>query len=115
MPIDLLFAGVPTAGYLAAVEWYERFFGRPADVLVKDDECMWRVVGEGWLYVVADAARAGNALVTVLVADLEAQLDELRSRGFEPGEIETAPGKFRRTLLLDPDGNRVAVAQPLGS
>ena len=36
-----------------------------------DNEAMWQVADRGWIYVVGDTNRAGNALLTLLVDDLE--------------------------------------------
>jgi hypothetical protein len=111
--IRYLFAGIPVSDYGDAVGWYERLFGRSADVIVKDDECMWQVVDAGWVYVVADAERAGHALVTILVQDLPLHVAGLEARDIEIGEMETVPGKFRRSIVSDRDGNRIAFAQAL--
>ena len=43
----------------------------PADHRPTDDETVWQIVGPGWIYVVRDPGRAGNALVTMLVENLE--------------------------------------------
>jgi catechol 2,3-dioxygenase-like lactoylglutathione lyase family enzyme len=93
--ITHLFAGVPVSDFDAAVAWYERLLGRPPDVLPHASEAMWHLVGEGSIYVVLDAQRAGSALVTLAV-------DDLAERPTEPG-----PGGLRTTVLDDPDGNRI--------
>jgi hypothetical protein len=111
--IEHVFAGVPTSDYAAALPWYTRLFGRPPDVIVKEDESMWELASGTWVYVVADPGRAGNALLTVMVDDLDAHVAALRERGAEPGAIETTRGKFRRSELNDPDGNQIAFAEAL--
>ena len=70
-PMDVLFAGVATADFAAAVPWYERLMGRPADVIAHEFEVMWRITDGGWLYLVLDPPRAGQALVAFAVPDLE--------------------------------------------
>jgi predicted enzyme related to lactoylglutathione lyase len=53
----------------------------------------------------------GSAQVLMVVADVHAARDELRSRGLEVGEVETLPwGSF--VFFADPDGNRWSVQQP---
>ena len=42
---------------------------------------MWWVAETAWLYVVVDGDRAGNGLVALSVADLDATLAELGRRG----------------------------------
>ena len=61
MPIEHVLAVVPVADFDAAHEWYERFFGRPADNLPMEGRLVeWRVTGSGWVQVTSDAARAGQ-------------------------------------------------------
>ena len=52
--IGVVFTGVAVADFEPAVAWYRRLFGRPEDIVVKDDEVMWRITDTAWLYVVAD-------------------------------------------------------------
>jgi predicted enzyme related to lactoylglutathione lyase len=108
------FAGVPVADYPAALPWYERLFGRPPDFFPNDNEAVWKVAGNGWIYLVGDAERAGWALLTILVEDLDEQLAGLEARGLAPGEIDTVPGAVRRSAITDPEGNKVTFGQPLG-
>lgn len=108
----MLFAGVPVANFNSASAWYERFFGRPPDVVPSPGrEVMWQVAEDGWIYVVVDPERAGNALATVSVDDLEARVAELAGRGIAAGPIEQqAPGAFKAEVE-DADGNRIGLAQ----
>jgi predicted enzyme related to lactoylglutathione lyase len=114
MAIDFLFAGIPVADFDAARPWYERLVGRAPDMLPKEGEACWQLTETGWIYVVADADRAGHALVTVLVDDLDAHLAGMAERGIETGPIETIPGPVRRTEVVDPEGNRIQFGQPPG-
>jgi predicted enzyme related to lactoylglutathione lyase len=102
------------ADYEAALPWYERLFGGPADFFPHSTEAVWRAAGNGWVYVVEDPERAGRALLTLLVDDLDEQLAGLAERGLEPGPIDTLPGKVRRAAIADPDGNRISFGQPAG-
>ena len=115
MAITYLFAGVPVADYDAARPWYERLIGRAPDMLPHDREAAWQLSETGWIYVVADAERAGRALVTVLVDDLDAHLAGMAERGIACEPIEILPGKVRRTAVVDPEGNRIAFGQPLAA
>ena len=38
-----LFAGIPVTDYVAALPWYERFFGRQPSFLPNDIEAVWEV------------------------------------------------------------------------
>lgn len=110
--IEHVFAGIAITDYQASLEWYETLFGRAPDVVVVEGrEAMWQLADKAWLYIVRDADRAGKSLFTILVSDLEASLSALRTRGMELPEIETEPGKFRRAVMIDPDGNTIAFGQ----
>lgn len=105
---ELLFAGVPVADFAAAVDWYGRLFGRPADVVVAEAEVMWRVAPTGWVYVIADPGHAGHALVTISVSDLDEAIAELDARGITPNAVEVIDGAGRKAPVTDPDGNTIA-------
>src|SRR4051794_20102860 len=115
MAVTYFFAGVPTAGYDAALPWYERLFGRPPDFSPKEGEGCWRVGEGGWVYLVQDERRAGRALLTVLVDDLDAQLAELAARGLDAGPVETIEGAVRRVRIEDPEGNSITFGEVPGA
>ncbi len=115
MPNEVLFAGIPVADFDAAVPWYERVFGRAADIIVNEDEVMWQLATAGWLYVVRDERNAGHALVALAVPDLNATLAAMESRGIRSAVIEEAGESGRKARVLDPEGNTLAfieVEQP---
>ena len=104
MAVQHVFAGIPVADYASARDWYERLFGRPPDLVPNETEAAWQLSETAWVYVVADADRAGDALLTVLVDDLEAQVSELADR---------APGLYRKAEIRDADGNTIAFGEDL--
>jgi len=106
--VDVLFVGIPVADFPTAVAWYERLWGRPADIVVNDDEVMWRMTEGGWLYVVRDAGRAGKALAAVAVPDLDAALAELEGRGMGGATTETVGEGAQKATFRDPEGNTVS-------
>ena len=106
MAITEFFAGIPVADYEMARAWYERVMGKTASFYPQDGEAVWQVMEHGWIYVVRDAERAGKALITILVDDLEAVAAGLIQRGLEPVRTDI------RAILTDPEGNRVTFAQP---
>ena len=112
MGITFVFAGIPIADYEAALPWYERLVGRPPDMLPTAGEACWQLTETAWIYIVADADRAGRALVTLLVDDLDARVAGMAERGIDAGPIGTIPGPVRRTEVVDPEGNRIQLAQP---
>lgn len=109
----ILFGGVPVRDIAAAREWYQGFYGRPPDMVPNEREVCWQLTEGGWVYVVADAERVGNGLLTLLVDDLDAELEQLAERGIEPTSIDEIPGAVRKGEFVDPDGNRITLGQPL--
>jgi catechol 2,3-dioxygenase-like lactoylglutathione lyase family enzyme len=111
----ILFAGVPVAAFESARAWYESFFGRPPDLVPHENEAAWRIAADGWVYVVRDAERAGNGLVTILVDDLEVRVDQLACRGIESGDVEASAGGVRKVTFTDPEGNSISLGHVPGN
>lgn len=105
-----MFAGLAVTDFNAAYAWYERLFGRPADMFPHDQEAVWRLTPGSAGYVVADGKRAGNCLVTLAVADIEIEAGRLRRAGFELIE-ESESGAPRRLTVRDDDGNTITFFQ----
>lgn len=113
--VEHVFAGIAVADFHVALAWYERLFGRAPDVVVRDDEeVMWQLVPGGWVYVVHNAERAGQGLLTILVRDLQRHVEMLVERGIAVPEIETEPGLYRKIALEDPLGNMLSIGENLG-
>jgi hypothetical protein len=112
--VDILFTPIPVREFEAARDWYRRLIGRTEDVVAHDEEVMWRLADPAWLYVVRDDERAGHALVTLCVPDLEQAIDDLGSRGITAGPIEAIGTAGRKALVTDLDGNCVAFIEVRG-
>jgi catechol 2,3-dioxygenase-like lactoylglutathione lyase family enzyme len=115
LTVNHVFAGIAVADYDSALAWYTRFFGRPPDVVVTENESMWQVAETGWIYVVGDANRAGKALLTLLVEHSEDHVAELRQRGLIPSAIDTVHGLYRKAVITDPDGNMISLGEDLST
>jgi catechol 2,3-dioxygenase-like lactoylglutathione lyase family enzyme len=115
MDFDVLFAGVAVSDFKAAQGWYEHFFARPADVVAHDEEVMWQVTERGWLYIVRNADHAGNSIVAMAVPDIEAVVAVLEARGVTIGSIERDGDAGRKAVVLDPDGNSIAIIEVAGA
>jgi len=107
--ITHVFVGVPVTNFGSARTWYEQFFGRPPDVIPKDDEAVWQVTTTGLMYIVADREGAGRGLVAIAVMDLEGFLAELAGRGLEIPSTEAAGSEPMNAAFHDPDGNTIKV------
>lgn len=111
MEVQIAFAGVPVSRLAPGRDFFERLLGRAADVVVAEDEVMWRLAESAWLYVVVDGARAGKGLVALSVDDLDATLATLVERGINPAAVDVVGDGARKASLLDPDGNSVAIIE----
>ncbi len=111
MVIEVLFVSVPVSDLRAAIPWYEKLFGRGADIVPNEDEVMWRMTGDGWIYVIEDAKRAGGTVVTIAVNDLEQLARDLADRGISPGPIEAVGDSGRKANVVDSDGNVISWIQ----
>jgi len=111
MTMEVLFASVPVADLRAALSWYESLFGREADIVPNESEVMWRVAGNGWLYVIEDPDRAGLTVVTIAVDDLDRLVSELATRGIASGPIEPVGDVGRKANSPDSDGNVISWIQ----
>ncbi|HEY2436562.1 MAG TPA: VOC family protein [Solirubrobacteraceae bacterium] len=111
MQVTHVFAGVATRDFPAALAWYERLFGRAPDRFPHDAEAVWQLTDTGLIYLVADPESAGRAVITLIVEDLEAWQAEIAGRGIRAGGVEGLGEGARRVSILDPDGNRISVAE----
>ena len=114
MALDL-FAGIPVSGYEAARAWYERLLGAEPSFAPHATEAVWQLAEHGYLYIVEDPERAGRAVHTLFVDDLDRRVAEIAGRGIEPDERVTYPGKARKAIYRDEDGNEVSFGGPVGS
>src|SRR4051812_22056828 len=105
-----LFAGVRVRDIATARAWYEQLLGSEPAFFPNDIEAVWAVGEHRWLYLLQDAPRAGCALATIMVDDLDAAAQAITERGIEPTELEDY-GEARKYVFHDPDGNEIAIGQ----
>jgi hypothetical protein len=106
-----LFAGIRVRDLASARAWYERLLGEPS-FMPNASEVVWTLAEGRSLYIEQDPERAGGALVTVWVEDLDARIAEIANRGLEPSESETYSNGVRKTIYRDEDGNEVGFGGP---
>jgi catechol 2,3-dioxygenase-like lactoylglutathione lyase family enzyme len=105
-----LYCVVPVKNRSAALDWFAAFFGRPADEIV-GGEAMWEISETAWLVVDEHPDRAGCALLTLGVAGLDDILARLAAHGINHEPVETYENGVRHVDVLDPDGNRLSLAE----
>ena len=101
-----LFAGIRVRDLASARAWYEQLLGEPA-FFPNESEVVWTLADDRHVYIQLDPERAGDALVTVIVDDLDALLVAIESRGLTPAGIETYSNGVRKAVYRDDDGNEV--------
>jgi catechol 2,3-dioxygenase-like lactoylglutathione lyase family enzyme len=101
-----LFAGIRVRDVAAARAWYEQLLGEPS-FFPNAIEVVWTLADDRSLYIEEDPRRAGDALITVFVDDLDALVSEIGSRGLEPAERETYSNGVSKATYRDDDGNEI--------
>lgn len=114
MPINNVFAGIAVADLDAALAWYARLLGRPADRIPMDGLAEWQVTEAGAIQLIRDAGRAGTGLLTLAVNDLEGYVAALAEIGLTPGAINTGV-VARFAAITDLEGNTITLAELLGT
>ena len=104
-----LFAGIAVRDFESAVAWYERLFGSPPTFVVHETEVLWQVAEHGSVYVVQRPERAGLAMHTLFVEDLDERVAGISARGIEPADRETYDNGVRKIIYRDPEGNELGI------
>jgi hypothetical protein len=112
MSIENAIASLAVRDILAAAQWYERLFQRPADSRPMAEVAEWKFPRGGWLQVYQLAERAGQGSCTLAVNDVEEIGRHLRGLGIDAGQPSMGE-KVRTLMIRDPDGNSIAFAQAL--
>jgi catechol 2,3-dioxygenase-like lactoylglutathione lyase family enzyme len=110
--IKAVLAGVAVADFDSARSWYERLLERPPDVIPMDGLAEWYFPETGAIQLIHDADRAGRALLTVEVDDLQDEVSSLEGRGLGPGAIDdTTSDKVKFAAITDPEGNTITLVE----
>jgi hypothetical protein len=103
-----LFAGLPVTDYQSARVWYTRLLGGEPAFLPNDTEAVWEIAEHRYVYIVELPGRAGHALHTIFVDDLDARVADISTRGIEPATQETYDNGVRKVTYRDADGNELS-------
>ncbi|HVD10785.1 MAG TPA: VOC family protein [Gaiellaceae bacterium] len=106
MALDL-YAGICVSDYAAARPWYERLLGSEPTFLAHETEAVWDLAEGRSIFVLEHAERAGHALHTIFVDDLDSLVSEIASRGISPAERETYSNGVRKAIYRDAEGNEI--------
>lgn len=105
------YAGMCVADLDIALVWYEKLIGRPAADKPIPGMVQWRNLGGAGLQLWQDDTNAGHSVMTIVTPDLDAEVTRLAA--LDIAAVNAASGPFGRIAqLFDPDGNRIALAEP---
>ena len=102
-----LFAGIPVAGYAAALEWYERLLGSPPTFFPNDTEAVWELAEHRYVFIEHRPEHAGHAMHTIFVDDLDTLVAQIADQRLDPVEWETYSNGVRKVTYRDPDENEI--------
>ena len=102
-----LFAGLAVSRYQRALTWYKRLMGSEPAFLPNATEAVWELAEHRYLYIKELPERAGQALHTVFVDNLDARVESISARGIGPASQETYDNGVRKVIYCDPDGNEI--------
>ena len=72
-----------------------------------DTEAVWELAEHRSVFIIQQPDRAGHAMHTIIVDDLDTVMAEIAERGLEPAKRETYSNGVRKTTCVDPDGNEI--------
>ena len=107
-----LFAGIRVSDLARAKDWYSRLLGAEPSFAPNDTEHVWTLDDHRHVYVQLDRERAGDALITLFVEDLEQRVAAAAERGIEPANRETYSNGVRKVTYRDADGNEIGFGGP---
>jgi len=104
-----LFAGLPVSDYQRALIWYERLLGFEPAFFPNATEAVWELAEHRYLYIEELPERAGHALHTLFVDNLDERVESISARGIQPASQETYGNGVRKVIYRDPDGNEIGL------
>ena len=104
-----LFAGIAVTDFARALTWYEQLLGGPPAFLPHETEAVWELAEQRYVYIEEQPERAGRAMITILVDDLDAHVAQIAERGLTPADWETYSNGVRKAVFRDADGNEFGI------
>jgi catechol 2,3-dioxygenase-like lactoylglutathione lyase family enzyme len=110
MPISNALAGVAVSDLERSIDWYRKLLGREPDRRPMANDAEYGFEAGGWMQLFVDKERAGRSSVTLVVDDIDAQIEALRGAGIDAGEPDRSD--FADIVIIhDPDSNQIVLAQ----
>jgi len=114
MNIKNAIASVAVKDMMASLSWYQKLFEREPDSRPMPEVAEWKFERGGWLQVYHLPERAGACSVTLAVSDLEEVIARLETLQIDTS-TRTTDVKVKTVMIVDLDGNHIALAQALNS
>lgn len=112
--IKAVAALIPVTELDKASEFYESFFGRPADTRPMDTLAEWHLSAHGLVQVLHDPDRAGNTMVNFFVDNLDTTIATLTTANIATTDPMTvSQGRQRLVTTTDPDNNHLGLIETL--
>lgn len=111
MTVSKVLAVAPVNDLDAAVDWYQRLLGRPADARPMATLADWHVTDSAWVQVFHDPEHAGSSLFNLVVDDLDAHVARLAAQGITAGSTTTTNNNSKLAAVIDPAGNVVTLIE----
>ena len=108
-----IYAAAVVKDFDAALSWYSRLMGRPADDHPFPGMAQWRNMGAAGLQIWQDEVRAGKAIMTIVVTNLASEKARLEPLGF-PFQNESSGDFGSVAQIFDPEGNQINLTQAPG-
>lgn len=99
-----------------ALAFYCALIGRDPDLGPDPDFYEWEISPGAWLQLATGRTdiTPSSFRLRLQVEDIEASVEVLRIKGFEPSDVKRLPGLVAFANLTDPWGNPLGVYQDLG-
>ncbi|HEX8082357.1 MAG TPA: VOC family protein [Jatrophihabitans sp.] len=99
-----------------ALAFYCALIGRDPDLGPDPDFYEWEISPGAWLQLSTGRTdiNPSSFRLRLQVEDIEASVNVLRAKGFEPSDVKVLPGLVAFANLTDPWGNPLGVYQDLG-
>lgn len=111
MTVQGIYASAIVSNFDAALAWYEKLMGRPADDQPIPGMAQWRKMGGAGLQIWKDDERAGKGIMTIVVPVLEVEGERLSRLGLQL--INRVQGDFGGVAqIFDAEGNRINLVEP---
>jgi catechol 2,3-dioxygenase-like lactoylglutathione lyase family enzyme len=114
MRIQAIYAALATIDIERSERFYVHLFGRDPDDRPMAGLIQWRDVAGANIQLFLDETNAGSGRLTIVVPDMSEARRSLEAIGVAlSGERQGDYGKIGQ--LIDPDGNRITLAEPPSS